>query len=141
MKEKLIKLWKYFTSKEMILYIVFGVLTTLINIASFWLLHDLCKWNLYLSNFLAWILSVAFAFLTNKIWVFESKSFAPRVLTHEIITFVGARVLSLGVDMGGMALLVDVLHANAMFSKIAVNVLVIIINYLLSKCVVFKKKN
>ena len=68
------KLWKKLINKETILYLVFGILTTVINIAVCGLLADILKWDIYLSNTIAWILSVIFAFVTNKIFVFNSKA-------------------------------------------------------------------
>jgi putative flippase GtrA len=138
--EKIKKLWKFFTSPEMLSYLFFGVCTTVINIVVFWLMADVfqCAWEP--SNLLAWILSVAFAFITNKLFVFKSRGATPKKLLWEILTFVGARLLSLGVDMGTMWLLLEVLHTSNLTAKIISNILVIIINYVLSKLVIFKKK-
>lgn len=132
------------TSPEMILYIVFGVLTTIINILVYTFLRPRLPLNevaaVLTANAIAWVLAVAFAFVTNKLFVFKSKSFEARLFWWELITFVGARLLSLGVDELGMFLLVSVLHVGDLPSKIIVNVLVVIINYVLSKLVIFNKK-
>ncbi len=138
--DKLKKLWHFFTSPEMISYIVFGVLTTAVNIVSFGLFRTVLHWELLAANTLAWILSVAFAFITNKLIVFKSKSFEAGLFFRELITFVGARLLSLGVDTLGMLLLVNVLAWNDWIAKIIMNVIVIIINYVLSKQIIFKNK-
>jgi Predicted membrane protein len=138
--DKLKKLWHFFTSPEMISYIVFGVLTTAVNIVSFGLFRTVLRWELLTANTLAWILSVAFAFITNKLIVFKSKSFETGLFFRELITFVGARLLSLGVDTLGMLLLVNVLLWNDWIAKIIMNVIVIIINYVLSKRIIFKNK-
>lgn len=138
--EKLKKLWKILTAPEMLAYLVFGVLTTLINIVSFSILRDTFQVELLAANTLAWVISVAFAFVTNKLFVFQSKSFAPALLLKELVSFVAARLLSLGVDTAGMWLLVSVLQANELLSKIWMNVLVVVINYVLSKWFIFKKK-
>ncbi|HEX3039072.1 MAG TPA: GtrA family protein [Caproiciproducens sp.] len=138
--DKLKKLWHFFTSPEMISYIVFGVLTTAVNIVSFGLFRTVLRWELLMANTLAWILSVAFAFITNKLIVFKSKSFEAGLFFRELITFVGARLLSLGVDTLGMLLLVNVLLWNDWIAKIIMNVIVIIINYVLSKRIIFKNK-
>jgi putative flippase GtrA len=136
--DKLKKLWRFFTSAEMISYIVFGVLTTAVNVLSFGLLRSLLHWDLLVANTIAWILSVAFAFITNKLYVFKSKSFEAILFRRELATFVGARLLSLGVDTLGMLLLVNVLIWNDWLAKIIMNVIVIIINYVLSKRIIFK---
>lgn len=142
--EKLKKLWRFLTTPEMISYLVFGVLTTVINVVTYGLLRPLLHWNEYwnvlVANALAWVLAVAFAFLTNKLFVFRSKSFEGRVFRRELASFVGARVLSLGVDELGMVLLVNVLLCNDWVAKIIMNIIVVIINYVLSKRFVFRKR-
>jgi len=138
--EKLRKLWKTFVNPETISYLIFGILTTVINIAVFNILNVQLHWNWQISNMLAWLLAVIFAFITNKLFVFQSKSFTLKLFLWELITFFGARLLSLGVDMLGMWILLDLYGVNSMIAKILVNVLVIIINYVLSKLIIFKKK-
>jgi putative flippase GtrA len=137
--DKLKKFWRFFTSPEMISYLVFGVLTTVVNVVSFGLLRTVMHCDLLVANTIAWILSVVFAFLTNKLFVFKSKSFAGSLFLRELSTFVGARLLSLGVDTLGMLLLVNVLVWNDWLAKIIMNVIVVIINYVLSKRIIFKK--
>lgn len=137
---KLTKLWRFLTSPEMLSYLVFGVLTTLINILLAGLLYDVLHWNLYVANTLAWVASVAFAFFTNKLFVFQSKSMAPAVLMWESMSFLGARLFSLGVDTLGMGLLVDLLHWNFWVAKILMNVIVVILNYIFSKLLIFNQK-
>ena len=128
------------TTPEMILYIVFGVGTTLINIAVFQIANRPMHWSWQAANILAWTLSVLFAFITNKLYVFQSKSFAAAVLWKELIEFTGARLFSLGVDYLCMWVLIDICSWKELLAKITVNVIVIIINYALSKLVIFKKK-
>lgn len=125
--------------KELILYIVFGILTTLINIGVFYLL-DKIGINVYINNTIAWVISVLFAFITNKIFVFESKSLNSKVLFKEGLSFFLARVLSYFIDMFTIFLLFQMMGVNKIIAKIISNVIVIIINYLLSKLVIFKKK-
>ncbi len=119
---------------EVLSYLFFGGCTTLVNIITFWLLRVL-KVGVYASNIVAWIVSVLFAFITNKLFVFESKGNALK----EAISFFGFRLLSLVFDMGFMYLLVDVFNINDLFSKVLSNVFVIIINYIFSKVFIFKK--
>lgn len=138
--EKLKKLWRFLTTPEMISYLIFGVLTTLINILLSGFLYDFLHWNLYVANTLGWIASVAFAFVTNKLYVFRSKSMEKSIVLRELASFAGARLFSLGVDTLGMGLLVNLWGWNFWIAKIIMNVIVVIINYVLSKLVIFNHK-
>lgn len=124
--------------KEAILYLFFGGCTTLVNIFSF-LIFRCFNIDVYVSNIFAWILSVLFAFITNKIFVFESKNASLGKNIYEILSFFACRVLSLLFDMGIMYLMIDVLSCNELISKILSNIFVIIINYVFSKWLIFKK--
>lgn len=119
---------------EVLSYLFFGGCTTLVNILSFWVLR-LLNIDVYISNIIAWIVSVLFAFITNKLFVFESKGSTLK----EGISFFIFRLLSLLFDMGIMYLLIDVLNTNDILSKVISNVFVIIINYVFSKIFIFKK--
>lgn len=126
-----------FLNKETISYLIFGVLTTIVNIVVF----DVCNiiMDYKLANLIAWVLSVIFAYITNKLFVFQSKSFAPGVLAKEVSTFVFARVVSLAVDMAFMIIAIEYLHMIQLLAKIISNVFVVVINYVFSKLVIFKK--
>ena len=124
--------------KEVIWYGFFGVLTTLVNIISFYFL-DKTGMNVYLNNFIAWFLSVLFAFITNKLYVFNSKSLDKKVVIKEICSFFFFRILSLGIDMAGMYICISLLNIGKMISKIIMNVIVIVANYIFSKIFIFKK--
>ncbi len=126
-------------NRETISYLVFGVLTTAINILAFGLLHDFLHWDLLVANSIAWVLSVAFAFVTNKVFVFRSKGSGASVLLRESLSFFAARIVSLGVDSAGMWFLADVLLVNSWIAKFAMNVVVVILNYILSKLWIFRK--
>ena len=140
--------------KEIIVYLVFGVLTTLVNFVAYFLFGLVISEELYLvTNIIAWAIAVAFAYVTNKLFVFTSKSFAPRVLVREIPEFVGARVFSLGVEELGLWLLVDICglsgvsftllgltFTGSFIAKVILAVVVIIMNYFFSKFIIFKKK-
>ena len=125
--------------KEILWYGFFGVLTTLVNIISFYLL-DKTGMNVYLNNFIAWTLSVLFAFITNKLFVFGSKSLDKKVVRKEILSFFFFRILSLGIDMAGMYICISLIHITKLISKIIMNVIVIITNYLFSKLFIFTKE-
>ncbi len=140
--------------KELILYGIFGVLTTAVNVATFWICGKIFGEELYLvSNAVAWFAAVTFSYFTNKLFVFESKSFAPKVVIKEIGVFFSSRVLTFGVEEGGMWLFVDALGfselavnifgleiGGQMIAKGVVSVTVVILNYFLTKFVTFRKK-
>lgn len=135
--DKCIKLYKKY--KEVFLYLVFGVLTTVINIIAFWLSNDLLNIEYKISNIIAWVLAVIFAFITNKTLVFQSKNRNKEEITREAITFLVARLFSLVVDMVIMILMIDIININSIVSKIISNVVVIVINYIFSKFIIFRK--
>lgn len=125
--------------KEVLWYGFFGVLTTLINIISFYLL-DKTGMNIYINNFIAWFLSVLFAFITNKLFVFNSKSLDKKVIMKEILSFFFFRILSLGIDMAGMYICISIMNLGKMISKVLMNIIVIVANYIFSKIFIFKKE-
>ena len=125
--------------REIILYVFFGGCTTLVNIVVYYAMTRFLGVGEYASNVTAWILSVLFAYVTNKIWVFESRSREAKVLLREMVSFFGCRLLSLGLDMGVLWLGIEILRMNDMLVKILSNILVIIVNYIASKFFIFKK--
>lgn len=123
-----------------ILYIVFGILTTAINFACFFILRKL-NVNLYLSNTIAWIVAVLFAFFSNKKYVFNNKSHSFIEFIKTLLLFFSARLASLIIfDIFFMYIMVDVLHMNEMVAKIIDNIGVIIFNFIASKFI-FKNKD
>lgn len=135
------KLWKKVFNRETILYLVFGILTTIINVAVCGLLCDLLQWDVLVANIIAWVLSVIFAFITNKIFVFNSKTTDKKILLKETISFLIARLVSLGFDMLAIWLMVDLGNINVWVGKIISNVIVVILNYIFSKLFIFNNKN
>lgn len=138
---KLTELFKKY--KEIILYLIIGGLTTALNIAAYWVFATPLNLNTVLSNILAWAVGVLFAYFTNKLFVFESKSFKPSIFFKEFLLFVLARVTTGVIDTGIMYLFVDILllTQHEMWIKLASNVIVIILNYVFSKLIVFRKKS
>ena len=126
--------------RGLILYVVFGVLTTVINIAVYALCYRVLRLPNVPSNVIAWILAVLFAFVTNKLYVFESKSLERGTVMRELLSFVGARLATGLLDLAVMFVGVDLLHGPDLVFKVGSNVLVIILNYVLSKLIVFRKK-
>lgn len=142
--EKINSLLKKIVNREMFDYIVFGVLTTVVSIVSLWLFNKLFGVKLVLfNNVLSWILAVTFAFITNKFIVFKSESTESKTLIKEIISFTGARLLSLGVEEAGLAIAQFIFHVDdtgAMIAKLILQIIVVIMNYFLSKLFIFKDK-
>lgn len=144
----------YLKYKELINYVFFGALATVVSIVSFKIFDVMLGADLYLvSNIISWIITVIFAYFTNKIWVFESKSWKANVLVREIISFFGARVFSLVVEEAGLWLLIDILSMGGicwtilgfnitgnLIAKVIMQVVVVILNYIFSKLIIFKKK-
>lgn len=129
----------FFKYKEIILYIFFGAGTTFINIAVYFICSYLLKMGTVFSTIVAWILSVAFAYITNRIYVFQSKTRVIRKVILEIISFVNTRLITGLLDLLVMFLFVDILHCNDILIKISSNVMVIILNYIASKKIIFRK--
>lgn len=124
--------------KELISYCFFGVLTTGINYIVYFLLLDLLNWNYLVVNVIAWIVAVLFAYVTNRIWVFDSKARGKKMI-FEFVSFVGSRIASLGAETLLLYLMVDLAGLSDKISKIPVGVAVVILNYILSKLLVFRK--
>lgn len=125
--------------KSAILYVMFGGLTTIINIAIYAICHYIFIIGNNTSNVIAWVVSVLFAYLTNKIYVFECKKTGYTSLLNELLLFFCGRLASGFLDILLMYYWVNVKNLPALIVKIIVNIIVIILNYLISKFVVFKK--
>ena len=131
----------YLKYKSQILYLFFGGLSTLLNIVIFFIFNTLIKIDYQTSNVIAWIIVVIFAYITNKIWVFESKKETKSELLKETVSFFGSRLLTLGIEFILLYLFVEKFNILELVSKIIINIVVIVLNYVLSKLFVFKKKN
>jgi putative flippase GtrA len=127
-------------TREIILYVVFGVLTTVVNLVSFHLFCDVLGVHYLISNCIAWILAVAFAFVTNKLWVFDSPSWQLKTALREAASFTAGRLITLLVELGLLALLVELMGLKEMVAKVFVAVIVVILNYIFSKLWVFTRK-
>ncbi|MDD6157387.1 MAG: GtrA family protein [Lachnospiraceae bacterium] len=126
--------------KAFIMYAIFGVLTTLINLMAYYVLYNVLAWGNMSSTALAWFIAVIFAFITNKKWVFDSQSMALKVLVYELLTFFACRIATGILDMAVMYVAVDVMSWNEMVWKLLSNIIVILLNFVASKLVIFKKK-
>lgn len=125
--------------KMLLLYMLFGVGTTAVNLLLFWLLYYSLQTGTIISNTVAWLGSVLFAFVTNKWYVFESKDWNLKLTAKELLSFSGCRGITGLMDLAAVYITVDLLHHEAMLMKILVSVLVIILNYVASK-IIFRKK-
>ena len=123
-------------NKEIIMYLVFGVLTTVVNIVVYYIFSNLLHMNYLFSNAMAWFLSVLFAYVTNRKYVFDSKN---NQIIKEAISFFCSMLATGIMDMMLMWFLVNFNIVNDVVAKVVVNVIVVILNYILSKLVVFKK--
>lgn len=139
--------------KELILYVIFGGLTTLVN----YVVYFLCKavgLSYSPATVIAWIVAVGFAYIVNRVWVFASKSRGVRAVLREIILFVGARLFSLVLELGVMFVGMDLLGAGRwvvslstvtlplgeFLTKTVAQILVVLSNYVFSKLVIFRKR-
>ncbi len=129
----------YIKYKEVINYLFFGGCTFLVSIISFFLFNKVCNFNEHVANVISWILAVSFAYITNKKYVFESKTSEKRDLLKEIGSFVSARILTLVMEELILVVGVNLLHIDSMIVKIVAQVVVIVANYFLSKLFIFKK--
>ena len=125
--------------RGIILYCIFGLFTTVVNVGVYYLCFSVIALSNVLSTLLAWFISVLFAFVTNKIWVFESRSFKAVVLLREALSFFSCRLLTGALDLLIMYVAVDVMGWNEMLWKLISNVIVIVINYGASRILIFRK--
>lgn len=126
--------------RHFILYAIFGVLTTVVNIAAYWLCTRVIGLGTVPSTVIAWFLAVFFAYITNRRLVFESEAAGMREILIEILKFFAMRAATGIFDIVFMYVTVDVLHWNDVAMKFISNVIVIVLNYLASRLVVFKRK-
>ncbi len=123
--------------KGVILYLVFGVLTTVINVITYHLCYENFKIGNVPSTVVAWVVAVSFAFVTNKIFVFESKKKSSAAV-KEAVDFFICRIGTGVIEIGMMWVFVDLLEFNGTLMKLITNILIIVINYLASKFFVFR---
>ena len=136
--EKVKELIKKVCTKEVIFYAIFGVLTTAVNIGTFALMTKILKWNENISNVIAIILAVLFAYITNKDLVFHSQAKKIKEKTKEFIKFIAGRAFTMVVEFVGCYLMFK-LPIPEIISKCIITVLVIVLNFFISKFFAFKK--
>lgn len=134
MKDLIVQHW------EVLSYLIFGVLTTVVNYLVYLPVYNLLGLSAALSNAIAWVVAVAFAYLTNKPFVFKSHDWSAKTVIPELTKFVGCRVASGAAETLILLVTVDILCCNGNLWKLVTSVLVVILNYIASKLVVFRKK-
>lgn len=129
-----------FMTKEVILYLVFGAFTTFVNIGTLYLLVTYTHLNNNLANIIAIVLSIIFAYITNRKLVFNSTASNVKEVFNEILKFFSARLFTMIVEFFGFMLLFNVMNIPNLISKATITILVIILNFFLSKFFAFKNK-
>lgn len=131
----------YRAHKEGMRYLVFGGLAFILSIAIFSICKNLCNISTIPSNVISWIITVLFAYITNKLFVFYSKVDCLKNLVKEILYFFGARVFTLVVENAILKITVDYYELNSILMKMISNILVIILNFVFSKLFIFNKND
>lgn len=126
--------------RELIVYLIVGVLTTLVNLIVYLLFTRVLLFNEYVSNLFAWVAAVLFAFVTNKFIVFKSMKKDFKTIFKEASSFIGMRIISLGLDMLCMFIVIDILLLSDLIAKLFSQIIVTLSNYIFSKLFIFKKK-
>ena len=139
--------------RELVSYVFWGVMTTVVNYVTYFLLTEGLQIYYLSSNVIAWAVSVLFAYFVNKLYVFQSRNWAWRVALRELWQMAASRVFTLGLETAILWFFVDTLHfGDAVIQltadisihgdavvKLAANVVVVVVNYVLSKFIIFKK--
>ena len=126
--------------KEVISYLFFGVLTTVVNFVVYFACTDGLHINYLAATAVSWVAAVLFAYVTNRKWVFESKVRGFMPILREMAVFVGCRVFSGVMDMGIMFFSVDMIGISDRIAKFITQVAVVVLNYIFSKIIIFRKK-
>lgn len=124
---------------DVLMYLIFGVLTTVVNYAVYIPVYNFLGFSAAVSNCIAWVIAVAFAYLTNKPFVFKSHDWSWKTVGPELTKFVSCRIASGAMETVILLLTVDILGWNGNIWKLVTNVLVVFANYFGSKFLVFKK--
>jgi putative flippase GtrA len=125
--------------EETLLYIFYGAATTVVSFLSQWLCNTLGA-NVALSTTVSWICAVTFAFFVNKFFVFDSADKTAKKVLHEAAGFYAARLVSFFAELGFMVLAVDIWGFNWIVCKVIIQIVILILNYLFSKFIIFRKQ-
>lgn len=141
MTEKNWQQLKQILTSEGMRYIIIGVCTTIVNLAVYAVLCRIVRLNINTSNIISIIVAILFAYVTNKLIVFRSHCSSFSELAAECARFIGARLTTMAIEVGGVFLLYQILHQDEIVAKLVTQVLVIIGNYFISRFIVFKDRN
>lgn len=130
----------YFKHKEVLMYLFFGVCTFIISVLSYSLINVGMGVNELVANVISWVIAVLFAFFTNRIWVFEGKTEGAKEFIVQMCNFFGGRLLTLVVEEIILYLFITRMELNSIVVKIVAQVIVIVLNYIISKLWIFRKK-
>ena len=134
-------MWPFYKkNKDKLLYLFFGGLTTVISIGSYSYCDVALHMNPLVANIISWILAVLFAYVTNKIWVFNAERHGVKEVFLEIINFFGGRLFTLVVEEVILLIFINKLHFNSILVKVAAQFVVVVLNYIISKLIVFREK-
>ncbi len=126
--------------KEVLLYLIFGGLTTVVSLVSFWLCTYPLRIHVLIANVVSWLCAVTFAYFTNAKWVFEAKPATRGEAFRQFVSFYVGRLATLGVEEAILLVFVTLLHGNEMLVKLIAQIVVVVLNYVVSKLFVFKKE-
>jgi len=129
--------WIKFVNRETITYTIAGIMTTIVNFITYYILCNLVGIENLIANSIAWVSAVSFAYITNDLWVFQSKREGFYKECVKIIKFFGARILSFIVEQLGMFLFINIMLWNNLIVKAFISIVVIVLNYLFSKAYIF----
>ncbi len=138
--EKIKEIIKKVCTKEIIFYAIFGVLTTLVNVGTFYVLNMIFHLEENISNNIAIVVAVLFAYFTNKDIVFHSEAESLKEKGVEFFKFILGRAATMVVESAGFFLLFNMCHIQKMISKCTITIVVIILNFFISKFFAFRKK-
>lgn len=127
-----------FLDREKLSYLFFGGLTTVVSILVYTLFLVYFSMNELIANVISWVLSVSFAFVTNRLWVFHAQSKDKKGLVQQVVSFYGGRILTLVAEELILFVFITCLHFPGVGVKVFAQILVVILNYVISKRVVFR---
>ena len=130
----------YKKNKEVLMYLLFGGLTSVVGVVSFGIFHLTFGMDELIANVISWIFAVTFAFVTNRVWVFHAATDSVADFVKQMFAFYGGRVLTLVIEELMILLFIKLLQWPSMSVKVAAQVVVIVLNYVISKLFVFRKK-
>lgn len=122
------------------MYLLFGGLTTVVSLGTFWLMDRVVMANEHIANVTSWVLAVLFAFVTNRVWVFDAQTSGKTAFFKQMLGFYGGRLVTLGIEELLLLVFITWLRFDSMAVKIAAQIVVLIGNYIISKWFVFKKQ-